>query len=129
MKKPLLLKGICLYVCFLCFSAANSQVIDSASTLFTIDTIAKNLGYPWELLHGPDDSLWITEARGYRVLRISKSRSGAHKNLAPQQVLRLPLGSTEINFDRSVNRWPQGGMQGMVLHPEFITTSSKRWVY
>ncbi len=108
-------------------SSSNAQVIDSASILFNIDTVAKNLGYPWEITHGPDDSLWITEARGYRVLRISASRTQANKNRPPQQILKIPLGGSMVSFNRTIGTWPQGGMQGLVIHPEF--DSGKPWVY
>jgi glucose/arabinose dehydrogenase len=94
-----------------------------------MDTVGKNLGYPWEITYGPDDSLWITEARGYRVVRLSSNRTGTQKNIPPQQVLKIPLGTGEINFGRSSNRWPQGGMQGLAIHPEFMTDITKRWVY
>lgn len=107
----------------------KAQVADSTTMLFNIDTIAKNLGYPWEITYGPDDSLWITEARGYRVVRVSSNRTEAQKNTTPQQVLKIPLGAGEINFDRSSNRWPQGGMQGLVIHPEFMSDVNKQWVY
>ena len=108
---------------------ANAQIADSTTILFNIDTVAKNLGYPWEITYGPDDSLWITEARGYRVVRISASRNQIQKDALPQQVLKIPLGTGEINFDRSSNRWPQGGMQGLAIHPDFMTDINKRWVY
>lgn len=124
MKKPLIL-----LFCFVFHFSIHSQVIDSTSILFNFDTVAKNLGFPWEITYGPDDSLWITEARGYRVLRMSPSRTNAQKNIAPQQVLKIPLGSGEINFDRSSNRWPQGGMQGLAIHPDFMNDPNKRWVY
>jgi PQQ-dependent dehydrogenase (s-GDH family) len=104
-------------------------VTDSTTMLFNIDTVAKNLGFPWEITYGPDDSLWITEARGYRVLRMSASRTGAQKNVAPQQILTIPLGSSLVTFDRTVGTWPQGGMEGLAIHPEFMTNPAKRWVY
>lgn len=107
----------------------SAQVTDSTAILFNIDTVAKNLGYPWEITYGPDDSLWITEARGYRVVRVSASRPQSKKDVPPQQVLKIPLGAGEINFDRSSNRWPQGGMQGLAIHPDFMTDATKRWVY
>lgn len=128
MKKP----AIIFFATF-CFSASllqgHAQVVDSTTALFNIDTVAKNLGYPWEITYGPDDSLWITEARGYRVLRMSADRNQSKKNVPPQQVLKIPLGTGEINFDRSSTRWPQGGMQGLAIHPEFQTNINKRWVY
>jgi PQQ-dependent dehydrogenase (s-GDH family) len=110
----------------------SAPVTDSTTTLFTVDTVAKNLGYPWEITYGPDDSLWITEARGYRVLRISASRTQAKLNVAPQQILKLPFGgngSTGPTFDRTVGTWPQGGMEGMAIHPEFGTDPTKQFVY
>src|SRR5688572_24071839 len=104
-------------------------VTDSTTALFTVDTVAMQLGYPWEVTYGPDDSLWVTEARGYRVLRVSSSRTGANMSIAPQQVLKVPLGGSQVNFDRTIGTWPQGGMQGLAIHPEFMTNPSKRWVY
>ncbi len=112
---------------FLSLTTEAQTVKDSTTILFDIDTVAKALSFPWEILHGPDDSLWITEARGYRVVRISSNRTEADKNVAPQQILKVPLGSSEVSFNRSIGTWPQGGMQGMVLHPEF--ESGKPWVY
>ena len=123
MKKLKLL----LFVLLLKTSLMQAQVVDSTSLLFNIDTVAKNLGYPWEITYGPDDSLWITEARGYRVVRISANRTQAQKNLPPQQVLKIPLGGSMVSFSRSVGTWPQGGMQGLAIHPEFY--SGKPWVY
>lgn len=128
MKKLYLFFSL-LFFTLLTWLPVRAQIVDSTTTLFNIDTIAKNLGYPWEITYGPDDSLWITEARGYRVVRVSSSRTGAQKNSLPQEVLRIPLGAGEINFDRSSNRWPQGGMQGLAIHPEFMTDVNKRWVY
>lgn len=126
MKKQIL--SLFIQVTLFCLPyTANAQVTDSTTILFNVDTVAKNLGYPWEITYGPDDSLWITEARGYRVLRMSQSRTQGAKNIAPQQVLKIPLGSGEINFSRSIGTWPQGGMQGLAIHPDFY--AGKPWVY
>lgn len=130
MKNSFVSKTLSVFLCssFLCPLPVTAQTVkDSTTILFTVDTVAKTLGFPWEILHGPDDSLWITEARGYRVVRISKNRTEAQKNLAPQQVLKIPLGSAEVSFSRGIGTWPQGGMQGLALHPEF--ESGKPWVY
>ncbi len=110
----------------------SPAVTDSTITLFNMDTVAKNLGYPWEITYGPDDSLWITEARGYRVLRISSTRTQSQLNVAPQQILKLPLGGNGNpgpTFDRTVGTWPQGGLEGLAIHPQFKTDSTKQWVY
>ena len=110
-------------------SNAKSQVTDSTLNLFNIDTVTKFLGFPWDIAYGPDDSLWLTEARGYRVVRVSSNRTQSLKNVPAQQVLKIPLGVGEINFTRSATRWPQGGMQGMAFHPDFATNPAKRWIY
>src|SRR5258705_7691889 len=128
MKKILSFFFILVYV--MLAKQAQTQVTDSTTILFNIDTVAKNLGYPWEVTYGPDDSLWLTEARGYRVLRVSSTRTTTQQNILPQQILKLPLGSNGNpgpTFDRSVGTWPQGGMEGLAIHPEFMTNSAKRW--
>lgn len=128
MKKPLHISRLLFFFFLVSLNQnANAQIIDSTTILFNIDTVAKNLGYPWEITYGPDDSLWITEARGYRVLRMSATRTQADKNDPPQQVLKIPLATGEINFGRSIGTWPQGGMQGLAIHPDFY--SGKPWVY
>ena len=121
--------GILLIVIFFLSFRTSAQVIDSTTILFNMDSVARNLGFPWEIAYGPDDSLWITESRGYRVVRISSNRTQTAQNVPPQQVLRIPLGVGEINFTRAVNRWPQGGMQGLAIHPDFKTNPAKQWVY
>lgn len=93
--------------------------VDSTTHLFNMDTVVRQLGFPWEITYGPDDSLWMTEARGYRVLRISSDRSQAARNVPPNVLMRIPLATGEINFGRNVGTWPQGGMQGLAIHPEF----------
>lgn len=128
MRRPLpLLFSLLLFL--IQYNKTTAQVIDSTTILFNMDTVAKNLGYPWEITYGKDDSLWITEARGYRVVRVSPNRTEAQKNIPAQQVLRIPLGGSLVTFSRSIGTWPQGGMQGLVHHPEFMTDPNKRWVY
>jgi trimeric autotransporter adhesin len=104
------------------------QTILSAPTL---------LNYPWEVTYGPDDSLWITEARGYRVVKINKTNGGK------RTVLDLSTGSTWLGTggtgDDTLNNvnvttgqpggWAQGGFAGMALHPQFGTGASKDFVY
>ncbi|MCF0072802.1 hypothetical protein LZD49_20140 [Dyadobacter sp. CY261] len=37
---------------------------------FNKKVIANGLSDPWEIIFGPDLHLWVTESKGYRVLRI-----------------------------------------------------------
>ncbi|WP_342648260.1 PQQ-dependent sugar dehydrogenase [Mucilaginibacter sp. CSA2-8R] len=93
---------------------------------FSARIVADKLSDPWTVIFGPDNNLWITEARGYRVSRINPANG-------KKQIL-LDLNN-ERNFPRydRINKasggkpWPQGGLMGMTLHPQFLT--GKPFVY
>jgi aldose sugar dehydrogenase len=105
----------------------KAQVTPSdSSSSFTYRVLASNLSYPWEVLYGPDDSLWVTEARAYKITKISPVNGGK------RTILDLSGNKNFFQFiDGSGNRfarvgvsdkpWPQGGMQGLALHPQFLT--------
>jgi PQQ-dependent dehydrogenase (s-GDH family) len=89
---------------------------------------------PWEITYGPDGFLWITEARGYKVYRMDPNTG------AKTTVLDISNGSTFLpiayrSFNcqfptPSQNPWPQGGMAGLVIHPDFMNaTTPKKYVY
>ncbi|MFN8289283.1 MAG: PQQ-dependent sugar dehydrogenase [Chitinophagaceae bacterium] len=99
------------------------------------------LNYPWEITYGPDDSLWITESRGYKLYKMHPVTG------AKRTVLDLSPGTTWIsshtpgnptnldtlrsqnssgnttNFNDAVNGasggWPQGGFAGLAIHPQY----------
>jgi glucose/arabinose dehydrogenase len=90
--------------------------------------------YPWDVTYGPDNKLWITESRGYKVYRMDPS-SGAKTT-----VLDLNSTSTDLsawgadslravnltstsNWNSSANAWPQGGLAGLAIHPQFMDGS------
>ncbi|KEO73791.1 PQQ-dependent sugar dehydrogenase [Anditalea andensis] len=67
---------------------------------------------PWNIIYGPDDHLWVTESKSYKVLRINP------ENGKRRTVLDV---SKDKNFERSKNKpWPQGGLMGMALHPQLL---------
>jgi aldose sugar dehydrogenase len=99
----------------------SAQVVTWNNQVFRIDTLAANFGFPWEVTYGPDDSLWVTEARGYKVTKVH-SRNGGKRT-----VLSL-AGNKDFNRpDISGGQWPQGGLMGMALHPKLLT--GKPYVY
>ena len=57
----------------------SSQTVTWGNQTFRIDTLADHLGFPWEVTYGPDDSLWVTEARGYKVTKIHARNGGISK--------------------------------------------------
>ena len=67
--------------------------------------IAQNLSFPWEILWGTDNYIWMTE-RGGKISRLNPS-TGA---ITPV----LTINEVETNGE--------GGLLGMVLHPNFSLT-------
>lgn len=70
----------------------------------THKVLTENLQYPWEMLWGPDNFIWITE-RGGRISRIN-----------PSTGVVTPLFTIS-----EVQSNGEGGLLGMVLHPQFST--------
>jgi hypothetical protein len=88
----------------------------------TVITLAANSA-PWEIVYGPNDSLWVTEAKGYLVQRISQT--GVKTTL---------LNLTGSKTDWASGTGPQGGLMGMALHPALYSSDpavrqAKPWVY
>lgn len=71
--------------------------------------VSSGLSHPWELVYGPDQHLWVTE------------RSGKISRVNPQ------TGAvTLLHTISEVVSNGEGGLLGMVLHPQFDTNP---WVY
>lgn len=87
---------------------------------------------PWEIMYGPDNFLWVTEAKGYRVYRIDPN-SGARTTILDLSNTGTGTGyltgpeHTAYNrtFNISTNN-PQGGLAGLALHPDW---ANKKYVY
>ena len=71
--------------------------------------LALNLSHPWEILWGPDNFIWMTERNG-KISRVNPL-SGA---------------VTVVHTIQDVVSSGEGGLLGMVLHPNF---SSNPYVY
>ncbi|MBS7563707.1 PQQ-dependent sugar dehydrogenase [Mucilaginibacter sp. Bleaf8] len=116
MKKHLLL------ICLLAICIANSkaqQLTGPIHEKFTMRVVAAKLSDPWEITYGPDNYLWITEAKGYRVSRINPATGSKTVLLDLNGERKFP------RYDRmpkGSNRkpWPQGGLMGMALHPQLL---------
>lgn len=98
----------------------------------TILSAANVLADPWEITYGPDNYLWVTEAKGYKLNRIHPVTG------LKQVVLDISQGSTFFSSptDQAFNcqfangAGAQGGFAGMALHPKFLDASSpQNYVY
>lgn len=92
-----------------------SQVVTWGNQVFRVDTLAEQLGFPWEVTYGPDDSLWVTEARGYKVTKIDAGNGGK------RTVLNLSNNKDFNRPDITGGQWPQGGLMGLALHPKLLS--------
>ncbi|MBC7849473.1 MAG: PQQ-dependent sugar dehydrogenase [Chitinophagaceae bacterium] len=96
-----------------------SQQVTWNNQVFRVDTLAENLSYPWEITYGPDDSIWVTEARSYKVRKIHPRNKG-------NRVIANLIN--DKNFTQTSGQiWPQGGMMGLAIHPNF--NGGDRYVY
>lgn len=91
------------------------------------------LADPWEVTYGPDNKLWVTESKGYRVYRVDPVTG------VRDTVLNISQGSTfftapadqafNAQFNIATNN-PQGGCAGLALHPKFMdATTPVNYVY
>lgn len=108
-KLRLLLPLILIICCHSCQNEKFSQEIDENieldSTMLGVSVVADSLLVPWELVWGPDNSIWVSEERGH-IIKVNP-KTGEKKT-----VLRLPIGPR-----------PEGA-QSMIIHPD-----QKRYPY
>lgn len=87
---------------------------------------------PWEITYGPDNNLWITESKGYKVYRMDPNTG------VKTTVLDISQGSTffsapdnAFNCQFANGSGAQGGLAGLALHPNFLNglPSEKNYVY
>lgn len=75
------------------------------SAVIKDSVIIQGLNYPWEILWGPDNFIWMTE-RGGKISRVNPSTG----------TVSLLHTITEVVSNG------EGGLLGMILHPNFSTT-------
>lgn len=101
----------------------------------TVLSPATALNYPWEIAYGPDNYLWVTESRGYKVSRINPNTGARTTVLDISQGASGYLTGTEhtafnAQFPLTQNPWPQGGLAGLALHPKFMdAVTPQNYVY
>jgi len=96
-----------------CNQAGNqSQMAGSEDAKDSVRVLKKDMNHPWEILWGRDDHIWATE-RGGRISKIDPSTG------------RVIFSATLPG----VQSMGEGGLLGMVQHPDFLTNGLFYVVY
>ena len=100
-------------ICTICFLLTAQQ--SSAQTeSFVKRTVASGFNSAWEVVYGPNDSLWVTENRAYLISRVN-ILNGAKTVLVD---LRATDGSNQFYvFQRNPTA---GRINGIGTAPEFV---------
>jgi PQQ-dependent dehydrogenase (s-GDH family) len=115
----------CLFACLCLFQRLSAQMtLTYYDQSFKIDTLypatgSVGMNSPWEVLYGPDDSLWVTESHNYKIWKIHPGNKGSR--------VLLDMSGLKDFTAADANPWPQGGLMGLAIHPGFHT--GKPWVY
>jgi PQQ-dependent dehydrogenase (s-GDH family) len=117
---------LCCLLIGLCYTlnAVGQMTVTYYNQTFKIDTLYPATGNtgmnsPWEVVYGPDDSLWVTASHDYLIWKIHPGNKGSR--------ILLDLNSQKDFTAATANPWPQGGLMGLAIHPQFY--SGKPWVY
>lgn len=106
----------CFAFLFFCFQVSYAQT-ETFSTKRIVNS-SERLRHPFAMELGPDDSLWITERRGY-IVRMNRHDGGK------TQLLNI---RNKVKFTASGSNIKQDGMFGIALHPELFTPGNN-YVY
>src|SRR6185437_1634550 len=107
---------LCCLFASLCLSLNGSaqMAVTYFGQSFIIDTLypasgTTGMSSPWEIVYGPDDSLWVTASHDYKVYKIHPGNKGSR--------LLLDMTGMKDFTSGSVTAWPQGGLMGLAIHP------------
>ncbi|WP_164974199.1 PQQ-dependent sugar dehydrogenase [Filimonas effusa] len=110
---------IILLTCISVQVKAQKTVTGPYGELFSVCTVASGLSDPWEITVGPDQYLWVTESRGYRVCRIHPLTSIKSVVLNLDSAKNFPRYDLLPEEQSGGKPWPQSGLMGMAIHPNF----------
>jgi glucose/arabinose dehydrogenase len=102
--------NVCLFFLTLaCSKKTKNHPLPPGAVEIQTKVLADNLNFPWEILWGPDNKIWMTE-RGGKISRVDTATGTI----------------TQLLTVNEVSSQGEGGLLGMVLHPDF---STKPYVY
>jgi glucose/arabinose dehydrogenase len=122
----------------LTFSICVTDPLEKGNRMYevfsqTVLSGASALQYPWEVTYGPDDSLWVTESKGYKVYKMSAA-TGVKRlvlNISQNSTFFTAPGDVAFNCQFANGAGAQGGLAGLALHPNFTdgTVNENNSVY
>ena len=101
---------------------------DAIAQTFSKRVVATGFNSAWEVVCGPNDSLWVTENKAYTISRVDIATG------TKTQLIDLRATDPSINFTSSSGTQPQGGLMGLAIHPNLYSSdpavrAAKPWVY
>lgn len=114
--------------CMLAGTALYAQELSTpAKEDFKIRIVADKLSDPWAISYGPDNQLWVTESKNYKVWRIDPATGRKEQLLDLSGQRGFPRYDQIDDKQDGGKPWPQGGLMGMALHPDLLR--GKPFVY
>lgn len=106
----------------------NVQQVFAQTETFAKRTVASGFNSAWEVVYGPNDSLWVTENKAYIISRVNITNGNK------TQLVDLRATDASINFTSGSGIQPQGGLMGLAIHPNLYSSdasvrAAKPWVY
>jgi aldose sugar dehydrogenase len=105
MKKLILYCSVAMATLIVCCKKNKSDDTDNTPVNLKDSVLVSNLTLPWEILWGPDNHIWVTE-RGGKISRVNPTTGAI----------------TPLLTIADVRAQGEGGLLGMVLHPDFNST-------
>lgn len=104
------------------------QNVFAQTETFVKRTVASGFNSAWEIVYGPNDSLWVTENKAYSISRVNITNGNK------TQLVDLRVTDASINFTSGSGTQPQGGLMGLAIHPNLYSPdpavrAAKPWVY
>jgi PQQ-dependent dehydrogenase (s-GDH family) len=124
------MKGFALviFVLIIGLTTSSSQtLIGPNGEEFTARIVKDRLSDTWEVTYGPDNYLWITEAKGYSISRINPATGEKITLLDLSGKREFPRYDKIPDEQDGGKPWPQGGLMGLALHPQLL--AGKPYVY
>lgn len=117
---------ILIYCCLISCLLQAQTVTGPQGEVFAMRVVASGLSDPWEVTYGPDNYLWVTESKSYRISRIDPAGGTKTLLLDVSSERQFPRYD-KLQRETGGKPWPQGGLMGMALHPQLL--AGKPYVY